>query len=910
MNDEHFSRLEQLFQAARLLPLGDRAAFLDAVSHDDPEFRQELESLLEADAEATEEAFLEPAGIKWDDLFTDNSESHSLVGRQIGPYQVLRVLGKGGMGEVFLGLREAPYKRYVALKVIRQGLDSPEVVARFNIERQILASLEHPGIARLLDGGITQDGISYLAMEYVEGQPISRYCDESRLSIDERLQLFLKVCEAVHYAHQNLVLHRDLKPTNILVTPRGEVKLLDFGIAKLMNPQLSPLPVPITQEAQRLLTPEYASPEQIRGEPLSTASDVYSLGVLLYELLAGRRPHRLAGRSTQEMMRIVSDVEPAYPSTMVTRGGVKDDKEVDHPEEPAEIAQVRGMSTDRLRKHLRGDLDAIALMALRKEPGRRYGSAELLAQDIERHLSRQPVLARIGNRRYRLGRFIRRHRIESTAIAAVLIALLAGLGTALWQAREAQRERDRAVSAQAQAEEVAIFLENLFSASDPYAPDLERLDTLRVREFLSRGEERLKSELSDQPLVRAIMFDVIGRVYSNLGMYSDARPLIEQAIRIRTEMLGSVDPAVAASQKNLAVLLLQTGDFEEARFLLEETLEDYRSNYGNRHPRVAETMNHLARSYRELGMFDEAERTHMDAIETIRKSVGEDDVRLASFTRGLAATLEWKGDYEAAERYGREAIALQQAHSGSKHPELAIALRELGLVLQRKGEFAEAEKQYRESLNIVEEALGESHPQVVDLYGRLASVRWWQNDLEGADSLHQRSVMLNREIYGDEHIEVAYALNNWASVLRDKKAFSEADSLHLISLDIARSTVGEDHSGYWILFGNRGMTLRAMGNCELGEPTLRQAIDGMVRTFPNPMSRIPGAQRWLGACLMDLGRFEEAETTLLQSYTELEEFNGKDHHITRDAARLIVELYTQWDQPGKAQPYRKLMGGE
>ncbi|MDX1440043.1 MAG: serine/threonine-protein kinase, partial [Rubricoccaceae bacterium] len=438
-------------------PPGERAAFLDAACADDPALRAEVESLLEADADADDDAFLEtpPSGLL-DEAISEANESdgEKMEGRQIGPYRIIRSLGEGGMGTVFLAVREEPFQQYVALKIVRGGLHSPEILRRFKQERQILASLSHPGIARLLDGDVTEEGAPFFAMEYVEGRPITVYADEERLSINERLRLFTDVCEAIHYAHQNLVLHRDLKPSNILVTKDGSIKLLDFGIAKLLNPHFSPSEVPMTRTAMRVMTPEYASPEQVRGEPLTTASDVYTLGIVLYELLTGHRPYRLTRGTTDEMIRVVCEEDAARPSTKVAQ-----EETITQSDGSTEtitlknVSHARSVSPDRLRRSLKGDLDNIVLMALRKEPQRRYTSAEAFAEDIERFLNGHPVSALRASRSYRFKKLIRRHPIETTGILALAV-MLAGFAIFLEvQNRRVERERDRAQIEQEKAEQ-------------------------------------------------------------------------------------------------------------------------------------------------------------------------------------------------------------------------------------------------------------------------------------------------------------------------------------------------------------------------------------------------------------------------------------------------------------------------
>jgi serine/threonine-protein kinase len=893
-------RLERLFRAARLHPPDEREAFLDAACADDAELRERVGALLRADGAADEEAFLDaPAA---DLLPSGEPERDALVGTRIGPYEVLRPLGRGGMGDVYLALREAPFRRYVALKVAREGVQGEEARGRFAFERQVLAALDHPGIARLLDGGVTDGGRPYFAMEYVEGLPITRYADERRLDAPARVRLFQDVCAAVHYAHQNLVLHRDIKPGNILVTPQGHVKLLDFGIAKLLNPTLAPADSPLTDAGVRPMTPEYASPEQVRGGQLTTASDVYGLGVLLYELLTGRLPVSVAGRSHADILEAVSHEDPERPSTRVAR---------DEPAAPPahDLAAARGATPDRLRRQLRGDLDAICLKALRKEPGQRYGSAEQLAQDLERALERQPVHARRGTRRYRAGRFLRRHRIEAAAAAVVLTALVGGLGAALWQAGAAHRERDRAEGERAKAEEVARFLEGLFAAADPYAPASGRLDTLRVRDFLERGAQRVRTDLEGQPAVQARMLEVVGRVYRSLGLYPDAQRLLEQSLATRRAVLGPDHPDVAESLSSLAVLLLDTGSYERAQQFLEEALGIYgRAGVGD-DPAVAVDLNHLGAVLRERGEYDAAERRHLEALAMIRRTSADQDPLIASFLTDLVSTLEQEGDYPAAERYSEEAVAMHRALYGSTHPALATALRDHGLLLQRRGAYPEAEALFRESLRIVESTLGAEHPQVADLLNRLASVRGWQGDLAAADSIHRRSLALKRRIYGDVHVEVAYGLNNLASVVRSAGRLAEAEALNAEAVAVARAAVGPDHATYWILLGNMATTVGEAGDCRRALPMHRDAIAGMRRTIPRDAYRVPIQQRPFGACLIEVGEYAEAERTLMEGLTALRAGRGAPERFVRETARELSRLYAAWGRPEQARHYASLAQG-
>ncbi|MEM6335703.1 MAG: serine/threonine-protein kinase, partial [Bacteroidota bacterium] len=504
-------RVLEMVERAFEVPAQDRAAWVAEACEGDEALRAEVEALLAADAEA--DAFLEQPVTHAGSI----REAAALLAAELpaegraGPYRLLQSLGRGGMGTVYLAQRDdGAFEQNVAVKIVRRGMDTDDILTRFRTERQILASLQHPNIARLLDGGMTADGRPYFVMEYVEGVPITRYCDEHRLSIDERLRLFATVCGAVQYAHQNLIVHRDLKPGNILVADDGTVKLLDFGIAKLLDPDFGGVEAR-TRTEMRVMTPEYASPEQVRGNVLTTASDVYTLGVLLYELLAGRRPYDLPSRLQHEIERVICAEDPARPSTAVKR--VVTLRRRDGTTEtvsPDTISERRNMPPDSLKRRLGGDLDTIVLKAMSKEPARRYGSAEQLAQDVRRHLDGLPVEARPATVSYRLRKFVERHRVGFTASMIIIGLTVALLSTTFVQQRRTEAALLRAETEAETSRRVAEFFAGFFRAADPRQA---QGDTLTVYDVLDIGTRRIDAELASEPNVRAGLLLTLGDVY-------------------------------------------------------------------------------------------------------------------------------------------------------------------------------------------------------------------------------------------------------------------------------------------------------------------------------------------------------------------------------------------------------------
>src|SRR5262245_8366923 len=492
-------RVARIFGEALERPAAERRAFLDAACASAPELRAEAESLLAAHEQAG--GFLDEIDTAREAALLDaTAEPEPPEGRRVGPYRLLREVGRGGMGVVYLAERvEGGFEQRAAIKLVKRGMDTDAILRRFLRERQILAGLEHASVARLLDGGVTDDGHPYFAMEYVDGEPLTVYCENRQLGIEARLRLFEEACRAVQHAHGKLVVHRDLKPSNMLVTGEGRLKLLDFEIAKLLTEDDDATAITLTQVGTRVLTPDYAAPEQVRGEPVTTATDVYALGVVLYELLAGRLPHGGERRSLGEMARAICEEEPRAPSM-------------------AAAAQPRRA------RELRGDLDTVVLKALSKEPSRRYASAEALAEDIRRFLSGHPVRARRDTVGYVVTKFVRRHKVGVAAATVAVLSLLLGLAGTAWQAAVAARERDRARLEAERAEKVKEFLVGLFKASDPAESTGE---AITARELMDRGAERIEKELAGHPSLQAELFEIVAGISHELGRYEQARSLAE-----------------------------------------------------------------------------------------------------------------------------------------------------------------------------------------------------------------------------------------------------------------------------------------------------------------------------------------------------------------------------------------------
>ena len=706
LNTERWHQIKNLLEELDQVPDGERAHWLAERCEGDHELRQEVTSFLLHEQDL--EGFIE------DPILPLATKDHP-ARRAIGPYDIVEVLGRGGMGTVYLAERRDEFEQRVALKQMERALDE-DLLQRFQAERQILARLEHPNIARLLDGGTTEDGRPYFAMEYVEGLPIDRSCDQHRLDLRQRLRLILEVCSALEIAHRNLVVHRDIKPGNILVDSQGVPKLLDFGIAKRLTPDPEQDPeAPLTAPGRQPLTLQYASPEQVLQLPISTASDIYSLGVLSFRLLTGSLPYRSRPKTLAEAIQRVADEEPIRPSL---RPGLDED--------PTAIAALRATDPKGLRRHLRGDLDSILLKTLHKAPEERYGSVGRFAEDLERHLEGLPVSARDGTLLYRSGRFFSRHR---WALAAALGALLMVIGftAALFrQLQETARERDR-------AERVSVFLEDLFQASHP---DRSRGTDPTATELLDRGRRALGAGLSENPETRLTLLNTLARTYGSLGRYEEARDLLREAVDLGREFQSG--SKLASAINDLAVAHYWLREFDEAEALYREALE-LRKKEGNP-ANLIKPLNNLASILLSRGEWKEAETLYRRGLELRLDRWPADHPNVATSLRSLAMVLLARGELAEARPLLERALEIRRQAQDPKSTGVAAVLVSLGRLFHAEGQLEEAEQALTEALTIRLERLGADHPHVGLTQRDLAAVLLDRGEIPTAGVLLQQAL--------------------------------------------------------------------------------------------------------------------------------------------------------------------------
>jgi serine/threonine-protein kinase len=867
----------------------------------DTALRTEVERLL-ARFDQAGKFLAEPPGEVATAFLADVEESGpAWEGRRIGAYRIARQIGRGGMARVFLAERaDGQFAQQVALKLTYPGVDSDLDRARFRTERQILAALSHPSIARLLDGGVTEDGQPYFVLELVDGVPIDRYCDDRALSLRDRIQLFLTVLEATQYAHHNLIVHRDLKPSNILVAPDGRVKLLDFGIAKLLEPIAGSGEPPATRPGTLLMTPEFAAPEQVRSGPVSTATDVYALGVLLYMLFTGRRPYDLQGLSPAESERVICEEEPSRPSSTFDRVG--------HDEDLTTRARLRGATPERLKKRLRGDLDAIVLRALRKEPAQRYGSAEQLARDLTRYLEGRPVLAHRGSRRYRIGKLIRRRRLEFLAGTAIVVSLLAGASVSLGQARRASVERDRAELAarrsKAASDEsagVTSFLLGLFEARDPTEG---RGDTLTAWDLLRRGIRRA-DQLQGQPLAQARMLEVTAQAVLMLGRYGDARDLLQRAINVRKEAHADEGADMARALSQLSNAFLRLGRYPDADSTARQALDIQQRALGPNDPSVAITLHQIGSVAVYRGDLETAEDYHRRGHRVRERALGRTDSLSALSQLLIASTLHRQGKLDAAEREFRAALAVFE-NSVPRHDEgVAEALMHLGYLLENHATRSrEADTLFYRALEIRKRLFGGGHPVVASTLGDLADFHARHGDWATAESLLRERLEMVRRAFGPEHPALITVLGMTAITLHRMKKLDAAEEFYREALTLELRIRGPRHPN--VAGHERGLAqvLIDRGDFAGAEPLLREALQRTESAHGPNHPNTATTTGMLGMLRTRQGDYATADSLLRHAVRIIERQVGRGHADVRQLYGWLADLYEARGLAAEAESYR------
>ena len=800
------NRIKDVVHAAMARPSEERQSFVADACADDVELFDAVSSLVEAVDHSVD--FLESGAhtMMGDTLPEEPTKEHGpdASGRRLGAYRLLRRIGAGGMGDVYLAERaDEEYDKQVAVKIVPRGSLVPLAFDRFKRERQMLATLEHPHIARLLDGGASDEGEPYLVMEYVEGISIVSYGRRHHLSIRQRLELMLDVSSAVQHAHESLIIHRDLKPGNILVTKTGVPKLLDFGIADVVREQAAPADAP-REAGMRLATPRYASPEQIEGRRVGVQTDVYSLGVILYELLTGRLPYDVDKEDGIALRGAIISRPPTLPSRVADFSALHD-------------SGVARPTTDRKdtidhkwRRQLRGDIDAILLKALAKTTVERYNSVEQFAEDIRRHLTRWPVHARKPTYRYVATRFLARNRIIALATASVILALIIGIVGTVTQARNASHQRDAAIASQEDAEKagrqlaeeadrarrLVALMREMLSSADPQNDELGR----NVCERLERFAQRIDADLAEQPIMRAAILDTIGNIFAGLGRYREAGEYLQTALALRRKLTDIAPTEVAESLVSLASCMRNTNKYEDAERLYREALVLRRSELGDDHLDVATTMMYLAMVLERRADYDRAEHLYRRALDLARRLVGDNHRITTRCLNGLANLHVSLGEFDKAERIYRRNLETNERLYESNHPFTLTARSNLAELLIRRGEFAEAEALSRELLDSRIQIFGAEHPDVAATLHTIGCALAGRQRLDSAKTHLRRALEMRRRLLGDMHTEVAETLQSLASVLAATEHKQESGKYLRECLMIRIRVLGRAHPDVaWVM---------------------------------------------------------------------------------------------------------------
>jgi eukaryotic-like serine/threonine-protein kinase len=756
MEPERWQEVKAALADAIALGEAERAAYLERLTVSDPGLGAEVGSLLQADREAGARFLESPAAA----VLEAAAPASPQTGRRLGCYRLLEEIGAGGMGEVYRAVRDdQEYEHQVAVKLVRAGADAQLVGPRLRAERQILAAFQHPHIARLLDGGTTDDGIPYLVMELIDGQPITEYCDRRRLDLEARLRLFLLVCSAVQYAHQHAVIHRDLKPSNILVTADGAPKLLDFGIAKIVEPGTIPVRAGLTIAAVRLLTPDYASPEQLTGEPVTAASDVYSLGVILYELLTGTRPRGVT--AAQSVPRATPGPAPTRPSIVVRS-----------PDTAG--AAVGRDSTGRLSRHLRGDLDNIVLMALREEPQRRYPTVDRLAEDIRRHLARLPVTARRPTLRYRSATFVTRHKVGVAAGVVTALALVAGVVMTARETLIARAALARAQDEASASERVSDYLESLFEEANPQQTGGKPLD---VRALVARAQRQIDPQLASRPELRARMLSAVGALHCQIGQFDPCEQDLEQALRIELGAGPAGDPLLRAeTEYRLANAYNDAGRTREALVLLGRALPVLAAQRPADTQAVAGVWKAIGRAYLETEPL-RAIAALQQARTLERGPHGEDTVASADTLGTLAIADAQALRFDDALALARTRLQLVSAHYNTADARYVDALNDYAEVAQEAGRFREARLAWERVLTGYERIFGRTSNKYIDTELSLGDVLFRRNRLRESIFWFRRAVSdyrAQQSQHRERYIGSLFALSQVLWMHGDYRAAAEA----------------------------------------------------------------------------------------------------------------------------------------
>jgi serine/threonine-protein kinase len=856
MDSARWKRIQTLFHEAAGQPETGQRAFLEAACGADETLVADVLALLEEDSRGATLPGHDIAGLA--SHIVGEAAGPFFVPAKIGPYQIRGLLGSGGMGTVYLAARE-DLGSLAAIKTLRDAWMSPARRERFASEQRTLAQLNHPFIARLYDADTLPDGTPWFVMEYVEGSPLTNYCRDHACSIDERLRLFRAVCDAVQYAHQHAIIHRDLKPSNILIKADGSVRLLDFGIARHLDD--IDIPVDQTRTELRLMTPAYAAPEQLRGDAVGVFTDIYALGVILYELLAGRLPFEMSNRTPGQIEQMIVEKEPEKPSAFALHS---------------------------LGKTSWADLDVLCLTAMHKEPNRRYRSVEALIRDIDHYLKGEPLEARPDTLRYRVGKFVRRKRrpvLAATLVLTVIVTMAVFFTVRLANARDA------ALAAAARTERIQKFMLNLFEGGDRAAGPSE---SLRVVTLLDRGVQEAQS-LQSEPEVQAELQHTLAGLYQRLGHLDRADQLFRSALDRRTSLFGPDHLEVAKSGISLGMLRVDQARLPEAEQLIREGLDRIRRT-GDRGD-VAAATGALGKVLGARGAYDQAVPVLEEAVKLL--SVGPPTPELSEALSDLANTHYALGQYDASESLNLRVLSVDRQLFGERHPHVAIDLFNLGTIKIDRGRYVEAERYHRQGLEMVREWYGNDHPKTARSLVMLGQAIEYQGRIDDAAGLYEEALVIQERANGPRHPYVGLVVNNMAKLAVVRGNFEAAEALFRRAAEIFENAYGDRHEFYAHQLSNLAGVCIETKKYRRAEQLLREALERLNARLPEHRYTAT-AQIRLGSALAAQKRYREAEGPALAGYKILMKQGDGSMTELQKAGNLLGTIYKALDEPAKA----------
>ncbi len=894
MDRERWQKIQSLFHDAADLQQSEQRSFLESASANDESLVADVLAMLEQDAKGHSLLDRNLAEIAHETLAHDLSGNDALpstIPREFGPYRILKLLGEGGMGVVYLAER-IDFGTQIAIKILRDAWLSPTRREHFSSEQRTLGQLNHPLIARLYDADTLDDGTPWFVMEYVDGVPLTQYCREHRCTLNERLKLFRAVCEAVQYAHSNAVIHRDLKPSNILVKSDGSVRLLDFGIAKQIESldlagDQTPL---VTMTGLRLLTPSYASPEQIRGDHVGIATDVYSLGVILYELLAGQLPFDLSRLTPAEGATAITTQEPAKPSAAARRESLPTSASSDeHAYDPA--SSYRSLS-----KSAWADLDVLCLSALHKDPKRRYRTVDALMRDVDHFQNGEPLEARPDTWQYRIGKFVRRNRRAMAATAAIFI-LIVGL-VSFFTVRLA-KARDTALAEAGRTQRIQRFMANLFQGGDAAAGPS---DSLRVITIVDRGVQEAKA-LNSDPKVQAELYENLGAIYDKLGKFDQADALLSTALNQRKSLFGSDSPEVAESLTALGLLRSDQARLQEAEQLTRQGLEMSERRLPPNHPARAQALRAYGKVLAERGSYDPAIAALNEAVRQ-QSAPGVAPAELAESLSMLADADYSAGHYDVCNSLYPRILAMRRQIYGERHPLVADTLGSMAAVQSDLGYYTEAERLDRQSLDIVQAYYGSDHPKTANRLTNLAQALTYQHKFDEGVSLLNQALAIEEHIYGAAHPALAETLNELGNVASMQDQFDDAREKFQRAADIYRSVYGDHHYLVAIALSNVADTYLHKKDYPRAEELFRDVVRRFQETLPADNVNLGIAHLKLGRTLLRQNRYQDAEAETSAGYEILKKQSSPATSFMHAAQRDLTAEYEGLNQPEKAAQFR------